>query len=151
MTDDMARAVGEASLLPITTYNPAEDLAIELRGLDAVSRRDFEIRHRSIPEGRRRQLLLIGHNLTIPHHIAIGYGMSISILRRQPVGHNPALPETRTTELPTQPDEGHPFATDRYWVRQRHYQRCGWRISETVNRDFEAATVLTKKPRAETM
>jgi hypothetical protein len=83
MTDDMARAVGEASLLPITTYNPAEDLAIELRGLDAVSRRDFEIRHRSIPEGRRRQLLLIGHNLTIPRHIAIGYGVSISILRRQ--------------------------------------------------------------------
>jgi hypothetical protein len=113
MTDDMARAVGEASLLPITTYNPAEDLAIELRGLDAVSRRDFEIRHRSIPEGRRRQLLLIGHNLTIPHHIAIGYGMSISILRRQPVGHNPALPETRTTELPTKPDQGLPFAADR--------------------------------------
>ena len=45
--------------------------------------RDFEIRHRSIPEGRRRHLLLIGHNLTIPCHIAIGYGVSISILRRQ--------------------------------------------------------------------
>ena len=57
--------------------------------------RDFEIRHRSIPEGRRRHLLLIGHNLTIPCHIAIGYGVSISILRRQPVGHNPALPERR--------------------------------------------------------
>jgi GNAT superfamily N-acetyltransferase len=28
------------------------------------------------------------------------------------------------------------------------YQRCGWRIHETVERDFEAATVLTKKPRA---
>jgi GNAT superfamily N-acetyltransferase len=31
------------------------------------------------------------------------------------------------------------------------YQRCGWRINETVDRDFEPATVLTKKPRAEPM
>jgi GNAT superfamily N-acetyltransferase len=31
------------------------------------------------------------------------------------------------------------------------YQRCGWRIYETVDRDFEPATVLTKKPRAEPM
>jgi GNAT superfamily N-acetyltransferase len=31
------------------------------------------------------------------------------------------------------------------------YQRCGWRIYETVDRDFEPATVLTKEPRAETM
>ena len=29
------------------------------------------------------------------------------------------------------------------------YQRCGWRICETVDRDFEPATVLTKGPRAE--
>ena len=28
------------------------------------------------------------------------------------------------------------------------YQRCGWRIYETVDRDFEPATVLTKQPRA---
>jgi hypothetical protein len=105
MTDDMARAVGEACLLPITTYNPAEDLAIELRGLDAVSRRDFEIRHRSIPEGRRRQLLLISHTLTIPRHITIGYGVSISILRRQPVGHNPAFAgdEDNRTSNPARP------------------------------------------------
>jgi GNAT superfamily N-acetyltransferase len=31
------------------------------------------------------------------------------------------------------------------------YQRCGWRIYETVDRDFEPATVLTKEPRAEPM
>jgi len=31
------------------------------------------------------------------------------------------------------------------------YQRCGWRIYETVKRDFEPATVLTKKPRTEPM
>jgi GNAT superfamily N-acetyltransferase len=29
------------------------------------------------------------------------------------------------------------------------YQRCGWRIYETVDRDFEPATVLTKQPRTE--
>jgi GNAT superfamily N-acetyltransferase len=31
------------------------------------------------------------------------------------------------------------------------YQRCRWRIYETVDRDFELATVLTKEPRAEPM
>ena len=31
------------------------------------------------------------------------------------------------------------------------YQRCGWRIYETVKRDFEPATILTKKPRTEPM
>jgi GNAT superfamily N-acetyltransferase len=31
------------------------------------------------------------------------------------------------------------------------YQRCGWRIYEMVDRDFEPATVLTKEPRAEPM
>lgn len=31
------------------------------------------------------------------------------------------------------------------------YQRCGWRIYETVDRDFEPATVLTKEPQAEPM
>ena len=31
------------------------------------------------------------------------------------------------------------------------YQRCGWRICETVKRDFEAAILLTKKPGAEPM
>ena len=31
------------------------------------------------------------------------------------------------------------------------YQRCGWWIYETVDRDFEPATVLTKEPRAEPM
>jgi GNAT superfamily N-acetyltransferase len=31
------------------------------------------------------------------------------------------------------------------------YQRCGWRVYETVDRDFEPATVLTKEPRAELM
>jgi len=72
MPDDVTRAVGEASWLRIATNNPAEDLAIELRGLRAVSCRDFEIRHRSIPEGRRRHLRVIGHNLTIPRHTAIG-------------------------------------------------------------------------------
>ena len=74
--DDVARAVGEASLLRISTDNPAEDLAIELRGLGAVSRGDFEIGHCSIPEGRRRHLLATGHNLTISRHVAIGEGPS---------------------------------------------------------------------------
>jgi hypothetical protein len=31
------------------------------------------------------------------------------------------------------------------------YQRCGWRICEAVDRDFEPVTVLTKQPRAELM
>jgi GNAT superfamily N-acetyltransferase len=31
------------------------------------------------------------------------------------------------------------------------YQRCGWWICETVDRDFEPATVLTKEPQAEPM
>ncbi len=26
------------------------------------------------------------------------------------------------------------------------YQRCGWRIHETADREFEPATVLTKQP-----
>ena len=30
-------------------------------------------------------------------------------------------------------------------------QRCGWRVNETVDRDFEPAKVLTKEPRAEPM
>lgn len=52
---------------------------------------------------------------------------------------------------------------EQLWVATRgaavgFYQRCGWRIYETVDRDFETvdrdfepATVLTTEPRAEPM